>query len=75
MTKATGVHENQLAVWERWWATLEGRSGEIVWDADEADLAADLEVCAGWFDRRLPVIDPSCGDGRQTRFLAATSRR
>ena len=44
--------------------------GEIVWDADEGDLNADLDVFGDRFDGRLPVIDLGCGNGRQTRFLA-----
>lgn len=58
-----------LAVWERWWSTVEGTSGEIVWDADAGDLEADLEHFAASFGQRLPVVDLGCGDGRQTRFL------
>jgi SAM-dependent methyltransferase len=61
---------NKLAVWESWWAAVDGAPGEIVWDADEADLALDLEVFAGAFNGGVPVIDLGCGDGRQTRFLA-----
>ena len=57
------------AVWERWWAGIGGTPGEIVWDADAGDLAADLEHFAASFGQRLPVVDFGCGDGRQTRFL------
>ena len=60
----------QQAVWERWWSGIEGAPGEIVWDADESDLVADLGVIGAAFDRSLPLIDLGCGDGRQTRFLA-----
>lgn len=57
-------------VWEHWWTTLDGTAGEVVWEAHQADLVADLEVFASAFDPGLPVIDLGCGDGRQTRFLA-----
>lgn len=60
----------QLALWERWWTTADRAAGHIVWEADEADLLADLERFGSLFDRRLPVVDLGCGDGRQTRFLA-----
>lgn len=40
----SSAHERQPAKWEHWWARLDGTPGELVWDADEADLATDLEV-------------------------------
>ena len=70
MNKTADAHEPQLAVWERWWSTIDGRPGEIVWDADDTDLAADLTSFTDAFHPGLPVIDLGCGDGRQTRFLA-----
>ncbi len=62
--------ERQVTIWEAWWTALDGTPGEIVWDADEGDLVADLDVFGDRFDGRLPVIDLGCGNGRQTRFLA-----
>lgn len=56
--------------WEHWWAGLDGTPGEIVWDADPADLMADLGYFADSLNPALPVVDFGCGDGRQTRFLA-----
>lgn len=56
--------------WERWWAGLDGTPGEIVWDADPADLEADLGYFADSLNPALPMVDFGCGDGRQTRFLA-----
>jgi SAM-dependent methyltransferase len=41
-----------------------------MWDADSADLEADLGYFADSFDPALPMVDFGCGDGRQTRFLA-----
>ncbi len=46
-----------LEAWERWWSAVDGTPGEIVWDADAADLAADLEIFGASFDRQLPVVD------------------
>lgn len=66
----TDAQESRLAVWERWWTSVGGAPGEIVWDADETDLAADLDTFAHAFHPALPVVDLGCGDGRQTRFLA-----
>ena len=68
--EAREVRDAQLETWERWWTAVDGTPGEIVWDADETDLTADLAVFAGAFDPSLPVIDLGCGNGRQTRFLA-----
>lgn len=68
--------DNDIAPrWERWWAGVGGTPGEIVWDADPADLEADLGYFAGSLDPALPVVDFGCGDGRQTRFLAGRFRR
>jgi amidohydrolase len=74
MTTTTIEHarapHSQRDIWERWWSGVTGAPGEIVWNAAQSDLAADLEVFGDSFDRGLPVIDLGCGDGRQTRFLA-----
>ncbi len=68
--EANARQKSRLAVWERWWSSVDGRPGEVVWDAAESDLVADLEVFADAFTPDLPVVDLGCGDGRQTRFLA-----
>ena len=62
--------QNLAAVWERWWAEIDGTPGEIVWGADPSDLEADLDHFAASFGQALPVVDFGCGDGRQSRFLA-----
>jgi SAM-dependent methyltransferase len=56
--------------WERWWHGLDGRPGEVLWDAHPADLSHDLTLFARAFGAALPVVDLGCGDGRQTRYLA-----
>ncbi|MBV9425027.1 MAG: methyltransferase domain-containing protein [Solirubrobacterales bacterium] len=68
--EANAIQKSRLAVWERWWSSVDGKPGAVVWDAAESDLVADLEVFADAFTPDLPVVDLGCGDGRQTRFLA-----
>jgi len=70
MSTPTPLTEKEFEVWERWWNSIDGVPGEIVWDADESDLMADLELFGDAFTPALPVLDLGCGDGRQTRFLA-----
>lgn len=72
--KARLAEQNLTLAWERWWAGIDGTPGEIIWDAAEGDLEADLEHFAATFGQRLPVVDLGCGDGRQTRFLACHFR-
>jgi SAM-dependent methyltransferase len=68
---AVGASDRNLYTsWECWWATLDGTPGEIVWDADAADLAKDLEFFGRLCDPGLPVVDFGCGNGRQSRLLA-----
>jgi SAM-dependent methyltransferase len=66
----TADASSRRGAWEHWWAKATGAPGEIVWAADESDLAADIKVIGHGFGSNLPVIDLGCGDGRQTRFLA-----
>lgn len=57
--------------WERFWGTLSGESGEILWDVEPARAAGmDLMRFKESMDSRLPLIDFGCGNGTQTRFLA-----
>ena len=55
---------------QRFWKSLDGTPGEVLWEADACDLETDLKRFDAAFGRRLPVVDLGCGDGRQTRFLA-----
>lgn len=73
MTGATSTPGSQLAVWERWWASVNNAPGEIVWDAAASDLAADLGVFGESFDPDLPVVDLGCGKGVRPAFSRTAS--
>lgn len=57
--------------WQLWWSGLGEQPGEVLWEAHPDDLANDLTVFGAAFAPDLPVIDFGCGDGHQTRLLAA----
>ena len=60
-----------LTSWESFWSTTTETPGEIFWDTNPAHAAQqDLVLFQGYADARLPMIDPGCGNGTQTRFLA-----
>jgi SAM-dependent methyltransferase len=69
MTPQTSI-ESLSHEWESYWATVDGNPGEIFWDADLADSTEDLTLIGDLFDRRLPLLDVGCGNGRQARFFA-----
>lgn len=59
--------------WNSYWAAINetGRGGEVLWDnvpqrASEEDLMRFMKH----MDKRLPILDLGCGNGRQSRFLA-----
>jgi SAM-dependent methyltransferase len=63
--------QHYRSVWEGYWETLSGASGEAFWDSDPTFAAAvDLPLFAGLVDRDLPLIDVGCGNGTQTRYFA-----
>ncbi len=64
-------NDTLLDAWTRAWTVMSATPNGIFWDADPADLSVDLDLFGPAFDPELPVIDVGCGDGRQTRFLAA----
>jgi SAM-dependent methyltransferase len=66
-TPGTAEQEVELK-WNRAWSTR--GPGEILWEADPADIEADLGYFVVSLDQALPIVDFGCGDGRQTRFLA-----
>ena len=55
---------------QRFWKSLDGTPGEVLWEAAACDLETDRKRFDTAFDQRLAVVDLGCGDGRQTRFLA-----
>lgn len=58
--------------WEGFWGTLTGTPGEIFWDAEPVNAAqGDFNLFQAFFDPTLPLVDVGCGNGQQTRFLAA----
>jgi SAM-dependent methyltransferase len=62
-------------VFERFWSSLDGSPGEVLWAAAPRDGAADLARFLGHVDAQLPLVDVGCGNGTQTRFLARHFRR
>ena len=38
MSTPTPLPEEEFEVWERWWNSIDGIPGEIVWDADPEAL-------------------------------------
>jgi|HubBroStandDraft_6_1064221.scaffolds.fasta_scaffold171147_2 SAM-dependent methyltransferase len=63
--------EHYRSVWESYWGSTSGASGEAFWDSDPAFGAAiDLPRFGDLADHALPLVDVGCGNGTQTRFLA-----
>ncbi len=61
------------AQWDSYWRSVHetGRGGEVLWDnVPERASAEDLKRFAPYLDRRLPLLDLGCGNGRQARFLS-----
>jgi 2-polyprenyl-3-methyl-5-hydroxy-6-metoxy-1,4-benzoquinol methylase len=58
--------------WETFWRDTPGRQGEAIWDS-RPEQAAELHLAwfSEHFDPALPVLDLGCGNGTQSRFLAA----
>jgi SAM-dependent methyltransferase len=69
---------SQVEAWDRFWRRIDktGRDGQVLWDAAsraELDqLQANLRAHA---DVSLPLVDVGCGNGRQSRELAALAPR
>lgn len=60
--------------WDAYWAGIgrTGEGGDVLWDtADEAELAWLVELSRRHLDPALAVVDIGCGNGRQSRALAA----
>jgi SAM-dependent methyltransferase len=62
--------------WESFWSDAPEEPEAVLWDADASRSAGShLPFFAPHFDPGLPVVDLGCGNGTQTRFLAAHYKR
>lgn len=60
--------------WDHFWAgvTATGDGGDVLWDAsDTREARRYLDLLIAHADRRLPLVDIGCGNGRFTRALGA----
>ncbi|MFE3682814.1 class I SAM-dependent methyltransferase [Streptomyces sp. NPDC059095] len=67
------VTSKYLDAWEQFWREAPDEQGAVFWDAEPALTAArHLAHFAARIDRpELPLVDLGCGNGTQTRYLAA----
>jgi len=64
--------------WEGYWNSIRksGMKAQVFWDSvPERAAQEDLERFMNYFDPNLPLLDLGCGNGRQSRFLAAHFRK
>lgn len=60
--------------WDRFWSAVSvtGDGGDVLWDTSGTEEARHyLALLAAHADRRRPIVDLGCGNGRFTRALAA----
>jgi len=70
------VSERYREAWESYWRATSDAPGEAIWDADPSLSAArDIDRLAPHADLSLPILDLGCGNGTQTRYLAARCGR
>ncbi|MBI0298993.1 methyltransferase domain-containing protein [Streptomyces sp. PRKS01-29] len=66
------VSERYRQAWESYWRETSDAPGDAIWDADPSLSAAPhLDLLAPHADTSLPIVDLGCGNGTQTRYLAA----
>ena len=66
------VSERYRQAWESYWQQTSDAPGDAIWDADPSLSAAPhLDLLAPYADPSLPIVDLGCGNGTQTRYLAA----
>jgi SAM-dependent methyltransferase len=69
---------DQGKAWDRFWGsvTRTGSTGDVLWDTEDGrELAAALERMGSHADRKLPIVDVGCGNGRFTRAFHETFAR
>ncbi|MEU8475874.1 class I SAM-dependent methyltransferase [Streptomyces hygroscopicus] len=70
------VSERYRQAWESYWRNTSDAPGDAIWDADPSLSAAlHLDLLAPHADPSLPIVDLGCGNGTQTRYLAARFAR
>ncbi|MEU9191769.1 class I SAM-dependent methyltransferase [Streptomyces hundungensis] len=71
------VTSKYLDAWEGFWREAPDEAGAVLWDAEPALTAArHLAHFAARIDHPdLPLVDLGCGNGTQTRYLAARYAR
>lgn len=68
-----GVTGRYRDAWEGFWRDAPGRQGAVFWDAEPV-LTAGVHLAHFeplMLDPGLPIVDLGCGNGTQSRFLAA----
>lgn len=61
-----------LQAWESFWHDVPAEPGAAFWDSEpEVTAVLHLPLFEGYFDDTLPIVDLGCGNGTQTRHLAA----
>jgi SAM-dependent methyltransferase len=63
-----------MSSWEGYWNEIResGMDSQVFWDSvPERAAQEDLQRFINYFDPDLPLMDLGCGNGRQSRFLAA----
>jgi SAM-dependent methyltransferase len=66
---------DQGQAWDLFWSRVRrtGQGGDALWDRDsEAEAEEMLGRVRAHLDLTLPIVDVGCGNGRQTRLLAAS---
>lgn len=75
---AARAPRDQAKAWDLFWSRVRqtGEGGDVLWDlGSDAEREAVSERLRAHLDLGLPVIDVGCGNGRQTRALAAVFPR
>jgi SAM-dependent methyltransferase len=69
---------NPEVAWRKFWGSVAatGPGGDVLWDAGiEDEFPGYAELAAEHFDRRLPLLDLGCGNGRFTAALTPFTTR